>query len=326
MPIISIVVPVYNVEKYLPHCIESILSQTYKDFELILVNDGSKDRSGVICDEYASHDDRIRVIHKPNGGVSSARNTGLDNAKGKYVMFCDSDDYAEPEWCEKLLYHIENNPKSWCFCGCHVVDANGMVLEENCIFNRESTYDILPISQYWQIYKTNYSALLWIRIFEMNIIREHNIRFDENMSVSEDVLFNLEYGKHCKTFSVVNIPLYNHRIYLNEVHEHLNGNLPNDMFYINKRIYAQRTHFITADHRVDFETDYFYRFIDDIKKIAKNSSLDKFDQKDAIRQILCSDEFQSALRGADTSKESAKLLILLKCRLSGIVLSLFQRG
>ena len=106
--LISIVVPIYNVEKYLPKCIESILNQTYKNFELILVDDGAKDNCGKICDEYAQKDNRIIVIHKKNGGLSSARNAGIDIAKGEYIGFVDSDDWIQSEMYEKLVYLIEN--------------------------------------------------------------------------------------------------------------------------------------------------------------------------------------------------------------------------
>ena len=102
-PLISVIVPVYNVEKYLPKCVDSILAQTYDNLEIILVEDGTKDNSGAICDEYARKDSRIRVIHKENGGLSSARNAGMDIARGEYFGFVDSDDWIEPEMYETLL-------------------------------------------------------------------------------------------------------------------------------------------------------------------------------------------------------------------------------
>lgn len=102
-PLISVIVPVYNVERYLNQCIDSILAQTYKDFELILVDDGSKDKSGEICDEYVKKDSRIRVFHKKNGGVSSARNYGIDNAQGTYICFVDSDDWVDETYLEDML-------------------------------------------------------------------------------------------------------------------------------------------------------------------------------------------------------------------------------
>lgn len=104
-PIISIIVPVYNVEPYLESCIDSILAQSFSDIEVILVNDGSEDRSGVICDQYLSRDDRVRVIHKPYGGVSSARNVGLQSAKGQFIGFVDGDDRIEKDMY-KTLYEL----------------------------------------------------------------------------------------------------------------------------------------------------------------------------------------------------------------------------
>ena len=99
---ISVIVPVYNTEKYLHRCVDSILAQTFTDFELLLIDDGSTDSSGAICDEYAQKDSRVRVFHKENGGVSSARNLGLDKAKGKWVTFVDSDDWIKESFLNKL--------------------------------------------------------------------------------------------------------------------------------------------------------------------------------------------------------------------------------
>ena len=115
-PKISVIVPVYKVEKYLPECIESVLAQTFTDFELILVDDGSPDNSGKICDDYATRDSRIRVFHKENGGVSSARNLGLDNARGEWIGFVDPDDWIEPDMYEQMyLAGTENNADFvWC--------------------------------------------------------------------------------------------------------------------------------------------------------------------------------------------------------------------
>ena len=111
-PLISVIVPVYNVEKYLGKCVDSILAQTYENLEIILVEDGTKDNSGAICDAYAAKDSRIRVIHKENGGLSSARNAGMDIARGEYFGFVDSDDWIEPKMYETLLnlaekYHAD---------------------------------------------------------------------------------------------------------------------------------------------------------------------------------------------------------------------------
>ena len=114
---ISIIVPIYNVEPYLRRCIDSLLKQTYKNFELILVDDGSPDNCGVICDEYAAADSRVRVIHKPNGGLSDARNAGLEIASGAYIAFVDSDDWVAPDYLERMLSALEHTGADICECG-----------------------------------------------------------------------------------------------------------------------------------------------------------------------------------------------------------------
>lgn len=125
MPIISVIVPVYNVEKYLPRCIDSILAQTFTDFELILVDDGSPDNCGAICDEYAAKDKRVRVIHKSNGGVSSARNAGLDAASGEYVTFVDSDDYIAEDRLKQMHSSIFESKADIAVAGFRFVDEIG---------------------------------------------------------------------------------------------------------------------------------------------------------------------------------------------------------
>lgn len=129
--LISVIVPVYNVEKFLPRCIESIRAQTYKKIEIILVDDGSPDQCPKICDNYAKDDDRIKVIHKKNGGLSDARNMGIECAKGEYLCFVDSDDYIAPTMLEHLLNAIQENKTKLAICNFQVVDEYGQrVFEE----------------------------------------------------------------------------------------------------------------------------------------------------------------------------------------------------
>jgi len=123
---ISVIVPVYNVEKYLPRCVDSILGQTFCDFELILIDDGSTDSSGRICDDYAAHDSRIRVIHQENRGQAAARNRALDIAQGEYIGFVDSDDYIHPQMYEILMRHAREHDADISVCCCRIVHQGGM--------------------------------------------------------------------------------------------------------------------------------------------------------------------------------------------------------
>ncbi len=131
MSLISIIVPIYKTEKYLPRCIESILAQTYKNIELILVDDGSPDDSGKICDDYAKKDVRIRVVHKENGGLSSARNAGLDVATGDLISFIDSDDFVSSVMIQTMLEKLQAEQADLCICGFQYTDENGTFLPQS---------------------------------------------------------------------------------------------------------------------------------------------------------------------------------------------------
>jgi glycosyltransferase involved in cell wall biosynthesis len=138
--LVSVIVPVYNVEKYIHKCIESLLGQTYKAIEIILVDDGSKDGSGAICDEYASKDSRVKVIHKENGGLSSARNSALEIAQGKYLSFVDSDDYVDVQMYEKMVRACEEYDAGITICN-HYVDDDGVYSVENSYLDTVKVYE-----------------------------------------------------------------------------------------------------------------------------------------------------------------------------------------
>lgn len=185
-PAISIIVPVYNAEKYLRRCIDSILSQSFTDFELILVDDGSTDRSPQICDEYATRDKRIRLIHKKNGGVSAARNDGIDIAQGKFLTFVDSDDWVDEVYLECLYKNKEYNYVISSF----INEPNGKIRKlRSKTFVGERLKDYVSIS-----YLSN--GYPWGKLFNSKIIKDNSIKF-KNIKVYEDLLFCLEYAHNC---------------------------------------------------------------------------------------------------------------------------------
>lgn len=171
---ISIIVPVYQVEKYIKQCVDSILAQTFTDFELILVDDGSKDNSGKICDEYAEKDKRVRVIHKENGGLSDARNKGLDNASGKYYMFVDSDDYIAPNMAECLYKNILEEDADIAACNYRYVFEDGKK-----DFSTENKAEILDGNEIFYNRKNerNYGlwTVAWNKLYKAETLG--NIRF-----------------------------------------------------------------------------------------------------------------------------------------------------
>lgn len=196
---VSIIVPIYKVERYLRECIDSVLNQTYRDFELILVDDGSPDNCGLICDDYAGKDSRIRVIHKSNEGVSSARNAGLDIAVGKYVYFLDSDDMIESNLLETVVLHMENGADMVAFTLRGFFD-NGTKLPP---YRRETGSYLLqtPEARVSFIHNTLLQAKIgWeacLRIFSREIIEQYGLRFADRQEVfAEDLYFNLCYCAH----------------------------------------------------------------------------------------------------------------------------------
>lgn len=186
MPKVSIIVPVYNTEKDLPRCIDSILAQTYTDFELILVNDGSTDFSGKICDEYATKDNRIVVIHKENGGVSSARNIGIKNSTGEWISFVDSDDYLMQFFLQNFAMD-ENNDME--ICGIEVVGGDNYI---HCINDVKKQYVGSSIRDLClTIFNHRYITSPCAKIIKKSFILEHKILFDTKITIAEDTLFIL---------------------------------------------------------------------------------------------------------------------------------------
>ncbi len=192
-PKISVIVPVYKAEKYLHRCVDSILSQTFTDFELILVNDGSPDNCGKICDEYAQKDNRVRAFHKENGGVSSARNLGLDKAKGEWITFVDSDDWLKPRCLEQLTNKLDADMIK---CGIEASDKSSIWTVEN---NKYSVKQFLEKNEKDFIVRTS-----CVTLFKTKLINKFNIRFDKHIRYGEDMIFNLQYLSYCQDVRFVN--------------------------------------------------------------------------------------------------------------------------
>ena len=186
MPKISVIVPVYNTEKYLRRCVDSILAQTFTDFELLLIDDGSSDSSGAICDEYAQKDPRVRVFHKENGGVSSARNLGLDNARGEWITFVDSDDWIE---IHSLSILGENNDVDL------IIASMKFEQSGTCgNFPKIGKLEHEELDHYLSINMDHFSICSpWSKFFRNNIIKENEIRFNNNLCFGEDSLFVKTY-------------------------------------------------------------------------------------------------------------------------------------
>lgn len=186
IPKVSVIVAIYNAEDYLKRCIDSLLVQTLTEFEVLLINDGSTDNSKTICDNYAIIDNRIRVFHKENGGVSSARNLGIEEAFGEYTIHLDSDDYTEPEMLEKMYnYAIETN--------CDIVIADFFVeTNDKQIIKKQLVNDFDNTKIIKQILEGDLHGSVWNKLIRTSFYKSLNIKFESSLSYCEDMLFNIE--------------------------------------------------------------------------------------------------------------------------------------
>lgn len=197
-PKISIIVPIYNSERYLKRCIDSILIQNYKNFELLLIDDGSLDASGAICDEYAVIDMRVRVYHKENGGVSSARNMGIDLSRGEWLSFVDSDDWIVPNFLEQMALNLDAD-----IVKCSVSCTSGD------LWRTENS--LCEVKDFIKEYETN--SLIRTScgtLFRADIIKNEKIKFDTSIRFGEDMMFNLQYMICCKLIRLTDFIGYNY--------------------------------------------------------------------------------------------------------------------
>lgn len=203
--LVSIIVPIYNIHDYIGRCIESIEKQTYKNIEILLINDGSKDKSRDICEEYARNDKRIRIVDKKNGGLSDARNWGIDVAKGEYIVFVDGDDYIRENYIEILLKSIESTNAEVCLCSFDIVGDDGNILKTEILSELNGIvhgHDILAAVL------TNYGykyVVAWNKIYSRHVFDK--VRFDKG-KIYEDEYINFRLFWDCNKVGIIKTPLY----------------------------------------------------------------------------------------------------------------------
>lgn len=209
--LVSVIIPVYNAEKHIGSCIESIQNQTYKHMEIIIVNDGSTDNSGTICDCIAEKDTRIKVYHTPNSGVAAARNWGIRRAHGEIIAFSDSDDLYETDFLEKSMKLIENaeyfSGAFLTISDCNRVELVDYMKEKNELVSID-TY----LRRMLDFQAGAYWGANWGKLYYKNIIDEYNIEFESGVQFAEDFRFNLEYLKYVKQVAISHSPIYKYRV------------------------------------------------------------------------------------------------------------------
>lgn len=294
---VSIIVPVYNAQKTLGRCVDSILCQTYRDFELILVDDGSKDHSGVICDNYGAKDSRVWVIHQKNQGAAAARNAGMDAAKGEFITFCDSDDMVSPLWLERLISCAGHDTLPVC-AHCDAPDQLGQpkslpVMAEKC----------MAPDEYWGFNKCGIAGFLGNALYSGRIIQEHQLRLrtqHEKGDYNEDLLFELNYVKHIKKILYTG---YSDYLYDTRA-DSLSNSFPQmyfekyeEKYYLWKAFLRER-----PEEQKELATVMLYHFL----HALDHCKYSKF------KQIVLSDCLQTCVRLGDTSKENPAIIAKIR--------------
>ena len=314
--LISVVVPVYNAENTIEQCVNSIMRQTYSNLEIILVNDGSKDKSIEFCRKLQKEDNRIIVINKENEGVSKTRNRGLDIAKGEYIVFVDSDDFIENNMIEIMYNNIQNY--DMCTCNYYAIKNNKKIIKANI---ESYTIEDGKINEY--IEKMQKEMLFYNpvnKIFKASIIKENNIRFEYNIHVGEDYLFNIEYIKYVKRAKYISQPLYNYIIQRGTLSQkYIERSIPLEMKIVRniKEIYEDRS----------FDMTYIYnQYMELLKSNIYNLQIGKKNGKEIkkfieeYRRELEKDKIIKKEIKNKLSKENKILyLIILKNKINYLV-------
>ena len=262
---ITIIIPVYNVERFLCQCLDSIINQTYTNLEIILVDDGSPDNCGSICDEYAAKDSRIIVVHKPNGGLSAARNEGIIRATGDWIAFVDSDDWCEPDFYEQLLQSCRGKQAD-------IILSGGRILElekkskierhfpENFYFTERE--HITNLMSNWSSF-----ASPWDKMFRGELIKKNKLQYDVGCKVFEDVLFNFQ-AFDCAT-SLIGCPVvgYHNRVTSTGITQSFNLNKFKESYYVVEKMHNYTERYDLGENAT--------HAVDVVALIAVSSSLNK---------------------------------------------------
>lgn len=302
---ISIVVPVYKSEKTLGKCLESLMAQTYQEIEIICVVDGSPDRCGEICDEYAQKDPRIKVIKRENGGVSSARNRGITEASGKFLMFVDSDDTVDAHYCEKMWKEQQKTGADLVICGFHhwYVGRDVEKQPENPGFYETDSFG----DDFLKLYQNGFLNMPWNKLFRKELAG----RFDTTLSLGEDLLFNIDYLKKCQSVAVLSDCLIH---YIQEE----NGNTLSTKKREDKFEIALKVRDGVQSYYGRFAKDqqlhpviagkFVMEFLDDCEKLPFDGDMPRKEKLQMIRNLSKNQEFRKANKIAEVTVLDHKML------------------
>lgn len=317
----SIILPIYNADKYLQKCLNSLLEQTINDFEVILIDDGSTDKSPSICDEFARKDKRFKVIHKKNGGVSAARNTGLEISQGEWVCFVDADDEVKPEWLENFEHSI-NDDIDIVIQGASIVDYNTtrLIKFPNKIYSKNNLAELIS---YWQRIESNMGSL-WTKAIRSSIVKKNNILFNTDIKHYEDWVF----FTYCLLY-IRNVVTINKEGY---IYNHCNSTLTsksNKPANAEWRLNAFRVRYEAAQQLKSIDKQAYWIYIEKISQLMMQTIYQIYKEKyPKYKRLEILKEFSQMDINPNRFTFKNKIINLLllpsRIRLSDMLLSIFK--
>ncbi len=287
---VSVIVPVYNREKTISACLNSIIYQDYVNIEIIIIDDGSTVDTYMLCTEFLQRDKRIILYHQDNGGVSKARNKGLEMAKGEYIMFVDSDDILDSHMIANMLKYKKKN--ILVMCGYYYRDIK--CKEHTVIFEGEGEILNLKSNDFWKLYSLRLSNAPWAKLYEREIIYKNRIKFKEGLNLGEDLLFNLSYLKYIEGYCFVNQPYY----FLNTSEDNrLSQKWNENLFEIQVKLYDSLIDFCKDCIRMDAVSymelykEYFKVLISCIDSLYENKQILSKIKNYKVKELICRQEF-----------------------------------
>jgi glycosyltransferase involved in cell wall biosynthesis len=323
LPKISVIIPVYNVESYLHRCINSILNQTFQDFEIILINDGSNDKSGQICDDYAQKDKRIKVIHKENARVSAARNDGIKMAKGKYVSFIDSDDWIEPEMYQQMINKAEELNLDFIMCDYKKKSNNYEVKRTQPIRSgfysgddiKNELFQCLIMFEHIEFPPTISN---WVCLYNLEFIKTNDLYYDEDIHYCEDSILGSKIMYHANNFYYLKGKhFYNYFYNPNSTTNTYNEKKWNSYLEINERLIK----YFGENNKFDFsrqiKINMLYFTLNTLGQI-KYSGYDREERINMIKKIMYHPKVTEVFKNfkiPDVSWKMKVVIILIKYKL-----------
>lgn len=312
---ISIIVPVYNVDKYLERCVKSLLGQSYSDCEIILVDDGSTDDSGLICDKFAESNKQIKVIHKENGGLSDARNRGIDEAQGEYLAFIDSDDFIHPQMMEILYYNLKKCDADISVCGFHWLKES----EEPCTEIGENVLKVFHDAEIMgQLFKNKVETVIaWNKLYRKELFQE--LRYSKGrLHEDEYIIHHLLYK--CKTIVYTGSKLY----YYMQHEESITGKLSPKRVVDTIDAFEQRIEFLEEKGMLRERNEAIKAWLYGIDRIYENCGTERFEGyrqsqrwlREKMRQKL---SYLHTI-GFITSRERTVRFVWTVCPVCGMIL------